>query len=78
MCCHRTDMNGIENVAINALALAIDGIVHSAASTAAGALGMALISVPWHCSMSQPSQDARRRGTRRTVRVIDMQPQFEL
>jgi hypothetical protein len=41
-------MNAIVNApTINPLALAIDKIIHSAMSAAAGALGVALISVPW-------------------------------
>jgi pimeloyl-ACP methyl ester carboxylesterase len=49
-------MNAIANVpTINPLALAIDKIIHSAMSAAAGALGLALISVPSYSVSAQPS-----------------------
>jgi pimeloyl-ACP methyl ester carboxylesterase len=48
-------MNAIENLPANPLGLAIDGIIHSATSAAAGALGLALISVPWCAAVAQPS-----------------------
>jgi pimeloyl-ACP methyl ester carboxylesterase len=49
-------MNAIENaLTTNPLGLAIDRIVHSALTAATGALGLALVSVPWYSAVAQPS-----------------------
>jgi len=49
-------MNAIDNIPTNcALGVAIDRMIHSALSAAAGALGLALVSVPWYSAVAQPS-----------------------
>ena len=49
-------MNAIDNpCTTNPLGLVIDRLIHAATSAAAGAFGLALISVPWYCAVAQPS-----------------------